>query len=53
MGETAFGEAEKVFTKAQIKFSSFEDLTHAFSIKVSTSARIWVNPATHDQLIAL
>ncbi|MDR1890623.1 MAG: UDP-N-acetylmuramate dehydrogenase [Puniceicoccales bacterium] len=53
IGEIAFGEAEKAFTKAQIKFSSFEDLTRAFSIKIPTSARICVNPTTRDELIAV
>jgi hypothetical protein len=53
ISEIAFGEAEKAFTKAQIKFSSFEDLKRSFSIKVHTSARICVNPATRDELIAV
>ncbi|MDR1457417.1 MAG: UDP-N-acetylmuramate dehydrogenase [Puniceicoccales bacterium] len=52
IGKIAFGEAEKAFRQAQIKFSPFEDLTRAFSIKVSTSARIHVNPTTHNELIA-
>ncbi|MDR0693485.1 MAG: UDP-N-acetylmuramate dehydrogenase [Puniceicoccales bacterium] len=53
IGKIAFGEAEKAFKRSQIKFTPFEDLTRAFSIKVPTSARIHVNPATHNELIAV
>jgi UDP-N-acetylenolpyruvoylglucosamine reductase len=51
ISKIAFVEAEKTFTKASIKFSSFADLTHTFAIRVPTSARICVNPATRDELI--
>ncbi|MDR2603319.1 MAG: UDP-N-acetylmuramate dehydrogenase [Puniceicoccales bacterium] len=53
IGEIAFGEVEKALNQAQIVFAPFKDLTHAFSIKVPTSARIHVNPATRNELIAI
>ncbi|MDR2628776.1 MAG: UDP-N-acetylmuramate dehydrogenase, partial [Puniceicoccales bacterium] len=40
-------------SQAQIKFAPFQDLTRAFSIKVSTSARIHVNPATRSELVTI
>jgi UDP-N-acetylenolpyruvoylglucosamine reductase len=49
----SFEEAEKAFSQARIKFESFKDLTRAFSIKVPTSARIHVTPATRNELIAI
>jgi UDP-N-acetylenolpyruvoylglucosamine reductase len=51
IGKISFKEAEKAFSQARIKFASFKDLTHAFSIKIPTSARIHVNPATRNELI--
>ncbi|MDR0742015.1 MAG: UDP-N-acetylmuramate dehydrogenase [Puniceicoccales bacterium] len=53
IGKIAFEEVKKAFNQARIKFAPFEDLTRAFSIKVPTSARIHVNPATHNELIAI
>ncbi|MDR2432206.1 MAG: UDP-N-acetylmuramate dehydrogenase [Puniceicoccales bacterium] len=53
IGKIAFEEVEKAFNQAQIKFTPFKDLTRAFSVKIPTSARIHVNPATRNELIAI
>jgi hypothetical protein len=49
--EITFEEADKVFTKVQINFSGFENLTCAFSIKIPTFVRICVNPVIRNELI--
>lgn len=53
INKITFEEVEKAFKQTQIKFASFKDLTHTFSIKVPTSVRIHVNPTTRNELISI